>query len=360
MAVLDAVEWGACLIEPHPNATVERELKQEFKVVPGAVVDYLSDAPWLARTLITLKDVGRLYVGNEMTDLIGLVVAEDNSCRYCYAMHRAMMRLQGFSTARIRELEESRFQARLDPHDALALEFARHVSRADPAIAKDRTRLRAVGWTDDSINEIAAISALNVFANRLATIPALPLGSIERLARFPGLDLLAPIARRFLAPSPARVPPLDKVECVGPWSFLIEALARLPVGRVLRRALDAACESPNLPRRSKLLVFAVIARALDCPQSEREAIRLLLEAGLDPDTIGEALRYLHSPHLTATESRIVGFARETAARYRPADIQRHARELETLLGRSALLELIGVTALANAVGRLGVVMGDVQ
>src|SRR5215831_4165102 len=98
--VLDSVEWEVCLIPPHRDAAVERDLKQEFKSVPAGVVNYLSGAPWLARALLSLKDVARRYVSDELNDLIGLMVAEDNSCRFCYAMQRAMMRLQGFSTRR--------------------------------------------------------------------------------------------------------------------------------------------------------------------------------------------------------------------------------------------------------------------
>jgi len=358
--VLDSVEWEVCLIPPHRDAAVERDLKQEFKSVPAGVVNYLSGAPWLARALLSLKDVARRYVSDELNDLIGLMVAEDNSCRFCYAMQRAMMRLQGFSTRRIHELEESRFEARLDPHDALALEFARHVSRADPRLADDRTRLRTVGWSDDAVNELGAIAALNVFANRLATIPALPIGAVERLAGLPGIGLLAPIAQRFLVPPHSKIAPLERSECVGPWSFLIESLAPLPVGRALRRALDDACESPILPKRSKLLVFAIVARAINSPRSEREAIHLLMETGLNPEAIGETLRSLHSAALTPTESAIVAFARETVPRYRPVEIQRRARELEPMLGRNGMLELIGVTAVANAIGRLGVVMSAVH
>jgi alkylhydroperoxidase family enzyme len=355
-AFLENVEWESCLVQPHRDAALERDVRQEFGVVPPALA-YLSSVPWVARSLAALQLVPSPHLHEDVCDLVRLVVAEDNSCRYCYAAQRTIMRLHGFSTRRIRELEESRFAARLDPREALALEFARHVSRIDARLADDRARLAAVGWSEEAIAELACVAAANVFANRVATLPALPIASVERAARLPGLGLVAPLARRLLFGARGETAPLERGRCAGPWSFLVEALARVPAGRVLRRVLDDACDSPVLPRRSKLLVFAVVARTVRCGRSEREAIRLLMDEGVEPETIGEALRHLHSSHLDRADAAIVGFARETV-RYRPAEIQRSARRLEPLLGQEAILELIGVAALANAVSRLAIVVGE--
>jgi hypothetical protein len=163
---------------------------------------------------------------------------------------------------------------------------------------------------------------------------------------------VAPIARRLLRARTRRSRPLEPVECAGPWAYLVEALARLPAGRVLRRVLDEACASPVLPRQTKLLVFAVVARTLGSAHSEREAVRLLLECGADPDAVAGALRHLHAPGLDPVDAAAVPFARETV-RYRPAEVQRQARGLLPLLGAERLVELVGVAALANAVCRLG-------
>jgi hypothetical protein len=38
---------------------------------------------------------------------------------------------------------------------------------------EDRARLRAVGWSDDAIDEIGVVAAANVFWNRASTIPTL-------------------------------------------------------------------------------------------------------------------------------------------------------------------------------------------
>jgi alkylhydroperoxidase family enzyme len=352
--MLEHVEWEACLIEPRRDRALEQYVRGELGSVPP-LVPYLVAAPWIARSLVLLNVPPAQHVDRHLADLIGLVVAEDNSCRFCYAMQRTMMRLEGFSTARIRELEEQRFTARLDPKPTLALEFARHISRADSRRRDDPERLRAAGWSREAVREIAFLAAIHVYFNRIATLPAVPVARLERMARLPGLGLLAPIFRRLMHRVHPRPDPLSLEACAGPLAYLVEAFAALPAGRGLRQVLDEACASPGLPLRSKLLVFAVVARAVGCPHAEGESVRLLGQDGMAGEAIAETLRHLRSPALDPIEAAIVPFARETV-RYRPSEIQRRARELEPLLGRERLVELIGATALANAVCRLGVVV----
>ena len=349
--MLDAIEWETCWLEPRRDAALERALRDEHGMVPPSVA-YFSASPWLARSMLAFEMVERRHVSTHLADLVGLVVAEDNSCRYCYAMQRTMMRLQGFRSARIRELEASRFAGALPPEEVAALELARRVSRGDPRAAAEGARLHALGWSADAVAELAFLAAVHLYLNRIATLPALPVARVERVSRLPGLGLAAPLARRFFRPRARRLPPLAPAECAGPWAYLVEALARLPAGRALRRVLDDACASPVLPRRTKLLVFAVVARTLGAAASEREAARLLEECGVPAETLASTLRHLHAPELDAVDAAVVPFARETV-RYRPAEVQRQARALLPLLGPEKLVELVGTAALANAVCRLG-------
>jgi hypothetical protein len=126
--------------------------------------------------------------------------------------------------------------------------------------------LRAVGWAPEAIREIAFLAASHVYFNRIATLPAMPVARLERMARLPGLELVG-LVHRWLSRARPRPEPLPREACGGPWSYLVEALSSLPVARGLRRVLDEACASPGLPRRTKLLVFAVIARTAACSHS---------------------------------------------------------------------------------------------
>ena len=60
---------------------------------------------------------------------------------------------------------------------------------------------------------------------------------------------------------------------------------------------------------------------------------------------------LSAPCLDPIEAAVVPFARETIW-YRPAQIQRRARQVRAQLTRQQFIDLIGVCALGNAVCRL--------
>lgn len=137
----------------------------------------------------------------------------------------------------------------------------------------------------------------------------------------------------------------------GPYAGLVQCLEGLPAALALRGVLDEAWQSPLLPTRAKALVFAVVARGVGCPRSEAEASRLLVAAGMNAAEVEETLAHLGSRSLDALEAMVVPFARETI-RYRPVQVQRRARQLAPALAPAQLVELIGITALANAVCRL--------
>ena len=114
-------------------------------------------------------------------------------------------------------------------------------------------------------------------------------------------------------------------------------------------------DSKILSRRAKAYVFAVVARALGCDLSAREAVGLLLAEGVDQSEVAEVLAHLSSTKLDEVERVIVPFARETVW-YEPAPLQRRARQVRDALTNAQFIEFIMVAALANAVCRLGIVV----
>ncbi len=82
-----------------------------------------------------------------------------------------------------------------------------------------------------------------------------------------------------------------------------------------------------------------------------EATALLEAEGLAARETERALAHLGSPALSKLESAVLPFARETI-HCQPSAIQRRLRELATTLSHPELVELIGVTSLANALCRL--------
>lgn len=359
---LEAVEWEACmlepLLEPLRDQQLEAYLRHELGTVPSCA-PYFATSPWIVRSLATVGQyqVGLVHTDFALADLIGLVVSQDNSCRYCYATQRTLMRIQGVSEARLRQLDRDLFAAEIDPRQRSALESARRISRASPlASSLNRPQLRAAGYAEPAIKELAFVAASHVYFNRIATLPAIPPQRPERIAGHWLLRFLAPLARRVLRSHQRRgkPEPLPTELRSGPYAYLVLAFGDLPAARALRRLLDEAWASPILSPRLKHLVFAVVARALGCSLAEGEATQLLVEGGLAAHEVEGILTHLGSPQLDSSESAIILFARETI-RYQPAQIQRRARAVRERVPAEEFVEVIGLCALANAVCRLDVI-----
>src|SRR5262249_20387505 len=152
-----------------------------------------------------------------------------------------------------------------------------------------------------------------------STLVALPPESIEGAGYQLAGRLLRPVLSRWFKPSPKnRDAPPVRNEGVG--AAVVAALGTSPAAGVLRRAVDAAPESAVLPRRTKLLMMAVIARALQCAQCEHDLVTALHAAGVPARDVAQALDHLAAPGLDPREAQLVPFARETV-RCAPIDIQ---------------------------------------
>lgn len=355
MSALESTAWESCILEPRRDAALEREMRRTVGYVPP-LVSFLSDCPWLARAASVLNDLelGLRHVDGEMLDMVGLVVSQDNSCRYCYAIQRTLLRALGFSERRIRSLEQDFFAAQVDPRNRAALEYARRVSRCDPRPGPaDRAALRAIGWSDDAIRELALAASLSVFLNRIATLLALPIDGVERLSRHWVWSLSSPIAGILIRRRRARVlrQPIEPVPIGGRFEELLRALDGMRAAAVLGGLLEQALASPLLAPRPKGLALAVIARWLGSRRCERVAAGLLEANGFPSDLLVRTLANLGDPELDAVEAALIPFARETI-RYEPARIQRHARGLAKALPRAAFVELVGIASISNLICRL--------
>jgi hypothetical protein len=136
----------------------------------------------------------------------------------------------------------------------------------------------------------------------------------------------------------------------------LAALAGAPAALDLGKVVDRAFASETLPLRAKLLVFAVVSRTLGCPAFEGACLDKLIGAGLSAEGARAALDHLASPELSPLEARLAPIARETVRYQKPATIQRRMHDLAEHLSPPELLDAIGTFALANALGRLTVLL----
>jgi AhpD family alkylhydroperoxidase len=357
---LQHVAWEPCLLEPRRDAALESYARGKLGV-PHPAIRYFVDVPWLARALVDLHpELGLLvHLDLQLGDLIRLVVSQENSCRYCYAAVRTMLRIQGMSEARIQRVEGNLTRADLTPREAAAMAFARTQSRSGPtAAAGARQALLGTGVGAVEMKEIAFVAAVMDFMNRASTIPAIPFYDVERMPERLRVRLLRPVIARILKAHRSRgqATPLESVPSY-PYAGLVKAFAGSPIAPVLAKTLAEMWASPGLTRRCKLLLFAIIARGLGCGACASEAARALQEESVSEAALTSVLTHLDAPGLDPVERVLVPFARETIW-YEPAPLQRRARGVRDRLSGTQFLEAIGVLSLANALCRLGAMVAD--
>jgi alkylhydroperoxidase family enzyme len=349
--LLGEIEWDEALVQPVIVPEWEAEAKQRF----AGSSDYLrrvAPLPWLRRTcaMWQLYPISRLPL--RLADLTFLVVSQENSCRYCYGAARAHLRILGYSERMISQIERELQLAELDQKDQAFLRFCRQLARSNPRPAQaERDEMLRLGFSREEIAEAAFLVANHSFHNRVSTfIAAPPVLVYERLGRSWLGRLLRPMLA--VANRKSMAVPQDFVLAPGePFEPVLRPLAGLPAAYMLHEALTAAFDSPVLSRRIKVLVFAVVARILECRFCAPEALRLLEHEGFTASEAEACLSSLSSTRLDANETAILEWARETV-RYQPLAIQKRTRALFDRIGTQATLEAVGIAALANSTVRI--------
>lgn len=352
---LQNVAWEQALVEPRPDKALEAYARQRFGM-PYPVIRYFTSVPWFARAMIDLHpEYGLLmHLEQRVADLLTLIVSQENSCRFCYAATRTLLRIQGMSEARIQRMEQDLTRADLPPQAVAAVAFGRSQSRSGPPAAREaREALSRAGVGADEMKEIAYAVAIADFSNRASTILALPPYQLEAMPDRLHVRLLRPLINRLLEKGRSRgkATPLERAPSY-PYAHIVKAYAGSPIAPVLGRTLEEMWASTLLARRCKLLMLAVVARGLACEVCAREVGNAIREEGLKEATLTQVLTHLDAPELDPIERALVPFARETIW-YQPAAIQRRARELRDRLSGPQFVEAVGVVSLANGLCRLG-------
>lgn len=356
LQVLDA-QWGQSWL---PSVPVPDDLaalaRKAFAGEVPSWVSQIAPVPWAVRAMLVGADKTVAHMPIDLWDLIWFVVSQDNACRYCYGTTRVTLRVLGYSDALIDRLEGDVDLASIPHAEQAALRFARKLSRFHPAPdAKDFAELEAVGFTAPQIAEIVYASSSAGFGNRVATFFALEPEGFENLMKNPLVRLIRPwLARRFRGKhAPATPLPAPNEP---PFEELVARFDGSPTASGLRRAVDESLSSPVLPRRTKLLMFAVVARTLGSAYVGEQTRRALFAEGLSADTLDAVLQNLGGPSLTAAEALLVPYARETVW-YRNLDVQERTHALAANLSTEEVIEAVATASLANAVAR-GAVLVD--
>ena len=107
-------------------------------------------------------------------EMIVVATSSANQCQYCVVAHGAILRVRAKNPLIADQVAANYRKADLTPRQRAMLDFALKVSRrAEETDEADMAALRAHGWSDEDIWDIAAISAFFALSNRMANFLAM-------------------------------------------------------------------------------------------------------------------------------------------------------------------------------------------
>jgi alkylhydroperoxidase family enzyme len=359
---LNEISWSDPILPARPDLAWEAEVKRRGGRI-SQVDRRISPSPWMREASFSILSYRPSAMPDRLYRICSLVTAQENSCRYCYGANRAYMKILGYSESFITRLERDVQMAELEERESACIDFYRNLARSRPRPPRqERDKLVGLGYSPLAVSEMAFAVAICCFYNRVSTFIACPPeADFERLAngvvgRLIGLaaPLIEALGRAGRRASVQR--PLDDVNPMGGrFAPVIAPLAGLPSYRVMHNMLQGAFASDVLSLPAKALMFAVVARTLGCSTCETEAVKLLTLEGLGEREIEAALSTLRWDGLAPQQSGLLSWARNTVS-YETGKIQPLTRQLGGAIGDAALLEAIGVAALANATVRLAMLV----
>jgi uncharacterized peroxidase-related enzyme len=102
-------------------------------------------------------------------EMIVVAVSADNDCHYCVIAHGAILRIRAKSPRIADQVAINYRKADITPKQKAMLDFALKVSRRSGSVGDaDFEALRAHGFSDEEIWDIAGITALFGMSNRMA------------------------------------------------------------------------------------------------------------------------------------------------------------------------------------------------
>src|SRR2546422_47339 len=160
------LEWGECIV---PAAPVPPALQAEVRKAVGAVPGWLArlaPSPWLVRALCEIIARPFAHAPLEVCNLVALVVSQENSCRYCYGVQRAVLKIFGQRDEHIDALVRDAQVSQLTPAARAALDLARRLTRANPRPGGgDFEALVRAGFSRPAAAEIVFAAAANAPAD---------------------------------------------------------------------------------------------------------------------------------------------------------------------------------------------------
>ncbi|MDK1103833.1 MAG: peroxidase-related enzyme [Actinomycetota bacterium] len=107
-------------------------------------------------------------------EMIVVATSGDNNCQYCVVAHGAILRIRAKSSLIADQVAVNHHKADITDRQRAMLDFALKVSNNSAEISEaDFDALHGQGFSDDDIWDIAAITGLFGFSNRLANFASI-------------------------------------------------------------------------------------------------------------------------------------------------------------------------------------------
>lgn len=118
-------------------------------------------------------------------EMIAVVVSAENRCFYCLVAHGAALRQLSGDAVLGESIAFNYRVAKISPRQRAMLDFALKMCRASAEIEeKDREALRAAGFSERDIWDIAAVASFYAMSNRMASaVGMMPNAEYHALAR---------------------------------------------------------------------------------------------------------------------------------------------------------------------------------
>lgn len=353
--ITNQMSWG----DPILPIVVDREWEAEVIADIGTLPDLyrrLAPSKWLRKTMLKWPRIPVSEFPQHLGDIGALVTAQENACRYCYGVARSYLRMFGHSDKAIGRMERDMQFGELDEKERVFIKFCRNLSRSTPRPPKEeREKLISLGFSPKAVSEMAFHIGNHCFCNRVSTfISCMPMHKLETISYSLKGRIMRPIiARKLRGLETTNFDPLP--QNLNYFPGVVAALEDTTGAAALNEAMQSAMESEILSQELKILIFAVVARSLECKFCSVESLKMARSLGLGDGEFEQAISSLKSPRLNADETRLLSWARETV-HYETTSIQKSLRELSQEVDTTMLLEAIGIASLANTVVRLAILL----
>jgi uncharacterized peroxidase-related enzyme len=157
---------------PEEVLELQRPSQEKLGFVPNVLRNFALRPSHLLRWNDHYEELmkGESGLSKAEREMVAVVVSVANECRYCIAAHSAALRKLTKDPALADAIAADHTTAPVEPRVRAMLDYARKLTRDPEGMAEaDVERLREAGWTDEDVMDIAEVTAMFNFSNRMAS-----------------------------------------------------------------------------------------------------------------------------------------------------------------------------------------------